>query len=178
MSCINQKSEQMWKSMVAGALGGLVASWAMNQFQSVVSEVSEAVAKRERERLGLPESPAEQSSDEDATVKAARAISTTVFDHELTADETEWAGPAMHYGLGTTLGVVYGALAVCTPSVERGAGTAYGSAVWLGADEVAVPLAGLSGPPSETPLSGHVKALASHLVFGLVTHLTRKLALS
>ena len=62
--------------------------------------------------------------------------------------------------------------------VKMGAGTGYGAAVWVGADEIAVPLFGLSGPPDETPLSGHVKALASHLVFGLVTHLTRKLVLS
>lgn len=49
--------------------------------------------------------------------------------------------------------------------------------MWLGADEIAVPALGLSKPASETPLSAHAQALASHLVFGLVTALTRKLIL-
>jgi putative membrane protein len=172
------QTDEIWKSVAAGAIGGLVASLAMNQFQSAVSAISESMAKKERERKG--ESEREQKSEsrgDDATVRTARAISAAVFDHELTEDEKKWAGPAVHYGFGMTLGAVYGSLAVCTP-VQVGAGTGYGAAVWAGADEIAVPLFGLSGPPDETPLSGHVKALASHLVFGLVTHFTRKLVLS
>jgi putative membrane protein len=168
------------KSIAAGAIGGLVASLAMNQFQLAVSAVSESIAKKERERKGQPEPEPQQkpeSSGDDATVKTAEAISAAVFHHELTEDEKKWAGPAVHYGLGTTLGAIYGGLAPCTP-VKEAAGTAYGAAVWVVADEVAVPLFGLSGPPTETPLSGHVRALASHLVFGVVTHLTRKLVLS
>lgn len=172
------QTPSVWKSVAAGAIGGLVASLAMNQFQAAVSAVSGSMAKKERERKGQPgPEPQPESSGDDATVKTAKAISETIFNHELTEDEKQWAGPAVHYGVGATLGAIYGGLAPCTP-VEAGAGTAYGAAVWAGADEVAVPLFGLSGPPTETPLSGHVNALASHLVFGLVTHLTRKLVLS
>ncbi|MGC2658724.1 MAG: DUF1440 domain-containing protein, partial [Bryobacteraceae bacterium] len=119
----------------------------------------------------------QQSSGDDATVKAAKAISTSVFHHELSNDEKKWAGPAVHYGLGTALGAVYGSVAECS-AVQAGAGAAYGTAVWIGADEIAVPVLGLSEPPTKTPVSGHAMALASHLVFGLVTHFTRKLVLS
>ncbi|MDQ2944640.1 MAG: DUF1440 domain-containing protein [Acidobacteriota bacterium] len=135
----------------------------MNQFQSLLSAAS-----------GQQKS---SSQDEDATVKTAKAISTTCCDHELTEDEKKWAGPAVHYSLGTSLGAVYGALAETVPVATAGAGTLYGTAVWFGADEIAVPAFGLSKSPSETPLSSHVSALASHLVFGLVTALTRKLIL-
>jgi putative membrane protein len=100
----------------------------------------------------------------------------SLFNHELTENQKEWAGPAVHYGLGSALGAVYGLMAA-RPEARAGAGTSYGAAVWLAADEVAVPMLGLSGPPSETPLSGHVNALASHLIFGLVTHFGRKLLL-
>lgn len=164
--------------MLAGALGGLAGSFAMNQFQSAVSAISEAMARKERERKGEPEASAapQGSSGEDATVKAAEGIATTIFDHELSDDEKKWAGPAVHYAFGGVLGTVYGALACCTP-VEAGAGTAFGTAVWLTADEAGVPLLGLSGSPTETPISGHIEALASHLVFGLTTHFVRKLAL-
>ena len=94
------------------------------------SAVLESVARKERQRKGLPE-PARNKDrgGDDATVKAAKAISEGVFGHEL-------------------------------------------------AEEIAMPLVGLSGPPTDTPLSGHVNALASHLVYGLVTHFKRKLVLS
>jgi uncharacterized membrane protein YagU involved in acid resistance len=172
------ETNETWKSIVAGAIGGLLGSLVMNQFQAAVSAVSEAAARKERERTREPEPEQSlESGSDDATVKTAKAISCGLFDHQLTEDEKKWAGPAVHYGFGTALGALYGGLACYTP-IETGAGTGYGAGVWMGADEVAVPLFGLSGPPNETPLSGHMEALASHLVFGLVTHAVRKIVLS
>jgi hypothetical protein len=168
----------LFESVAAGAIGGLVAALAMNQFQAAVSAVGESLSRIDRQR-GHPQDaqPKLENSGGDATVKAASAVAKAVFGHDLTATEKKWAGPAMHYGMGTKLGALYGALAPSTP-IEAGAGTAYGAAVWLGADEIAVPLFGLSKLPMETPLSSHVNALAAHLVFGLVLHVTRKIVLS
>jgi uncharacterized membrane protein YagU involved in acid resistance len=168
----------LFESIVAGAIGGLIAALAMNQFQAGVSAVGESLSRLDQQR-GLVQDSGQkpQSSGDDATVKTANAISKAAFDHELTAAEKKWAGPVVHYGMGAKLGALYGALAPSTP-IETGAGTAYGAAVWLGADEIAVPLFGLSKLPTETPLSSHVNALASHLVFGLVLHFTRKIVLS
>jgi hypothetical protein len=42
------------------------------------------------------------------------------------------------------------------------------------ADELAVPRAGLSKPPKEIPLTTHVYALASHLVYGWITETVRR----
>jgi uncharacterized membrane protein YagU involved in acid resistance len=36
-----------------------------------------------------------------------------------------------------------------------------------------VPAAGLSKPPQEIPLTTHIYALASHLVFGWITEMVR-----
>jgi uncharacterized membrane protein YagU involved in acid resistance len=86
-----------------------------------------------------------------------------------------WAAGALQRG--KNLGAFSGAMIPKAP-IEVGAGTGYGAAVWLAADEVAVPMLGLSGPPSVTPFSGHANALASHLVFGIVTYLVRRIVLS
>lgn len=158
--------------MAAGALGGLAASYAMNQFQSLWSSASKALSSDEDQKQ---ESSGES---EDATVKTAKAISTTLFGHELTDSEKKWAGPAVHYTFGTALGALYGVLAETVPSSKAARGTAYGSAVWLGADEISVPAFGLSPPPTETPASSHVRALASHVVYGFVTDLVRRVTLS
>ncbi len=72
MTYCRQESEEMWKSIAAGAIGGLVASFAMNQFQGAVSAVSESMAKRARQRYSRPEPQHQKSRDEDATVKAAK----------------------------------------------------------------------------------------------------------
>ena len=167
----------VWKSIAAGAIGGLVASLAMNQFQAAVSAISQSAAQIEANREHVPPEQSQQSSGDDATVKAAQAISTELFDHSLSKEEKQWAGPTVHYSLGVTLGAIYGGLASFEP-VAAGAGTAFGAAVWLIADEVSVPLLGLAPPPQESPISSHINSLASHLVFGLVTHLTSKLVLS
>ena len=154
----------MSKSVAIGALGGLAAAFAMNRYQSVVNAISKANS----------DEPA-QNQDEDATVKTAKAISRVAFHHELTDSEKKWAGRTVHYSLGICLGAVYGFVAEKVPIATSGMGSAYGTAVWLGADEIAVPAMGFAKGPAETSISSHVNALGSHLVYGLVLGLTRRL---
>jgi len=59
--------------------------------------------------------------------------------------------------------------------VTWGLGAPFGTALWLGADEVAVPAFHLAGPPWKTPASVHARALAAHLVYGLTTEGVRRL---
>jgi hypothetical protein len=174
----------MLKGLAAGLIGGLVASWTMNRFQDVWSKFSEGneqsagVQPSQQGRAqgsSQGELQAQDGSDEqdDATVKAASAISEGIFDHKLTKSEKEWAGSAVHYAFGTSVGGLYGAVAELAPEVTAGAGLPFGAAFWLVADETAVPLLGLSKAPTEYPLSVHAYALASHFVFGLTAEVVR-----
>lgn len=170
--------EQVLKGMGAGLIGGLVGTVVMTQFQTLSGKLSEKMrGSSGRERSGgngrRGESEAEQEA-ESATTQAATAVSTRVFQHELQEKEKAVAGNAVHYGFGTTMGGVYGALAEAEPRVTACVGTAFGSVLWLLADEVAVPAMRLSGPPTKMPLSSHVQALASHLVYGLTTEVVRR----
>jgi putative membrane protein len=161
----NERDEHnVWKGLAAGLIGGLVASWTMNRFQSLLGKLSSS----EEGSQGKSE------EKEPATVKAAEAISEGVFDHELTKEEKRVAGPAVHYAFGSLNGAVYGAMAEVVPETTVGAGLPFGALLWLGADEIAVPLVGLSKSPLEHPLSTHAYALASHLVYGLTTDVVRR----
>jgi putative membrane protein len=111
---------------------------------------------------------------DDTTVKAASAISEGIFGHELSKDEKKIAGPAVHYALGTGVGGLYGAVAEVVPEVTTGTGLPFGVAFWLVVDETAIPLLRLSRPPTDYPVSTHVYALASHLVYGLTAELVRR----
>lgn len=156
----------VWKGLLAGLVGGLAASLAMNQFQRVWSFV-------QRSQGGAKGSHSEQQ-EEDTTVKTARKVSFAVFRHDLTEAEKRWAGPLVHYAVGTAAGGLYGAIAEKSPQVTVGDGLPFGAVFWLVADETAVPLLGLSKPPTRYPVSVHLYALASHLVFGAVAELVRR----
>jgi hypothetical protein len=177
-----QGSGNVLKAAAAGLVGGLVASWTMNRFQDVWISLSESdeqssgpgSAEHDDEREKTNEANVDSDEQDDTTVRAASAISEGIFDHKLTKDEKKIAGPAVHYALGTAVGGLYGAVAEVVPEVTTGAGLPFGAAFWLVVDETAVPVLGLSKPPTEYPVSTHVYALASHLVYGLTAEVVRR----
>jgi len=153
------------KGLVAGVAGGLLASFLMEQFQAAWSAAARAVAPTKK-RGG-------RKSDS-ATVKAANLVAEKVTGRKLPSDYKTLGGEAVHYGMGTTSAAVYGVLAEVAPIVTVGDGTGFGAGLWAVADEVAVPAAGLSKPVREIPITTHLYALASHLVYGWITETVRQ----
>jgi len=186
MRAVTQRHQRddhhMVKGAIAGLVGGLVASWTMNQFQAAWSKATEGFEKPHGAQSMQPsegstpgQSPDQSKEDQDdATVKAAKAISESVFRHRLKESEKKPAGAAVHYAFGTATGGLYGAAAEIAPEVTTGLGLPFGVAFWLVADEGVVPLLGLSKGPTEYPVSTHAYALASHLVYGLTAEVTRR----
>lgn len=167
------------KGAAAGLVAGIAGAWAMNQFHAAVSAASSSPDDASQ-RGGMQEpgdaqaaEKGEQQGGEPSTVLAAEAVSRGLFDHELTEREQRIAGPLMHYGFGAVTGAAYGAAVEAWPALRAGGGTAYGVAVWLTADELAVPGLGLSEPPTQHPLSTHLSGLGAHLVFGAVVESVR-----
>ena len=159
----------VWKGLAAGAIGGIVGSWVMEEFQSAWTKV----AKNAQPQNGSNEAN-KTDEHEPATVKAAEKVSEALFDHRLEDDEKRWAGNAVHYATGGTSGAVYGLAAEFAPKVTSAVGVPFGTVVWLAVDEGAVPLFGLSKGPTEYPVSTHAYALASHFVYGLTTEVVRR----
>ncbi|CAA9890187.1 conserved hypothetical protein [Candidatus Methylobacter favarea] len=173
------------KGLVAGAVGGMVASVAMNQFQSMWQKLKEGQERAhgaQSMQQGLPQRGAgrilqekgKDDPDDDATERLSNFISEEVFDHDLTEGEKDLAGTAFHYGFGLTVGGVYGMAAELLPEVAIGAGLPYGALIWVTADEGVVPLLGLSKSPSELPFSKLAYSFSSHLVYGLTAEIVRR----
>ena len=177
---MREDDRNILKGIVAGLAAGLVASWTMNQFQAALTRLTEGSEKPHGAQSMQPAegSSGDQSQDvndqDDATVKTAKIISREVLGHELQESEKKPAGAAVHYAFGTVTGGLYGALAEVTPQVTTGAGVPFGAAFWLLADEISVPLLGLSKGPTEYPVTTHAYALASHLVYGATAELSRR----
>ncbi len=157
----HQPQPSIWKGVAAGLAGGLVGTWVMTQFQGQLSKLSPA-----------PEGNGD--SGDDATMKTAAALSKSVTGHRLTKKEKAAAGPVVHYAFGSLMGAAYGVVAEGVPQAADGWGLPFGTVLWIGADEVAVPMLGLAGSPAESPVSVHASALASHLVYGLTTDFVRR----
>jgi hypothetical protein len=175
----------LYKGVAAGAAGGLVAGFVMNQFQAALGKL---MANEDRSHgaqslqqgspdHGIGRELAERGvddPDDDAASRTGNAISELVFEHHLTKSVKEKAGAAAHYAMGVTSGAIYGAVAEIMPAATVAEGLPFGAAVWVLADEAIVPAMGLSLKPTEYPVSIHAYSLASHLVYGLTTELVRR----
>jgi uncharacterized membrane protein YagU involved in acid resistance len=154
--------------VLAGLAGGLVASFAMDQFQAALARVSSGNGSDDRGQ------PHRELESEPSTEKAADAIAMTVVGEPIPRQYKPVAGQVMHYVFGGVIGAIYGAAAATRPNVTRYGGIPFGASLWLMADEIGVPLAGLSTAPTEYPLTTHASGLAAHLVYGATTEAVRR----
>jgi len=186
MRIFRRNNSDPLKGMIAGAAGGLVASWVMNQFQALWSRMAYGVERphgaqalqQGSPRHGVARELQERGRDreaDDAAIRTAVVVSERLLGLELAEREKkEMAGAVVHYAFGVATGGLYGAIAELKPATTAGAGLPFGAAVWLIADEIIVPALGLSKPPTEYPPSTHAYSIASHLVYGLTTEIVRR----
>ena len=157
---MTDRSPNPYRGLLFGAIAGATAAWAMNQFQSLLTEATQPSPSQHAT------SAQSQPAAEDATMKAADRIARAAHFRPLSREEKAKAGPVLHYAFGTAMGAIYGLAAEYFPEARAGFGTIFGALLFAVADEAAVPLAGFSGKPAEYPASSHLRALASHLVYG------------
>ena len=160
------------KGMLAGAVGGLVASWTMNEFQKAWAAAETQITDG---RLGQQGEQKGGEDAQDATMKTADRISELLQGRHLTRDEKKKAGPVVHYAFGAIMGAVYGASVEVNPAANALAGIPFGAILFAAADEVALPALGLSDKPAAYPLSTHLYGLVSHAVYGVTTETVRRM---
>lgn len=116
----------------------------------------------------------ERDEGQNANERAARALArfarTRPNDRELAI-----AAAAVHFCFGAAVGAAY-AMWLAGRGGRTGSGLGLGTALWLAADEIAMPLLGLSGSTLRRPVEMHAQSLASHFVYGIVTEQVRRVA--
>ncbi len=162
----------MYKGIAAGAVAGAVGTWAMSEVQRLWTRVVDG---------GAPESAGgrhdardwqERSEQQNSNELAANAVGSYFLGRSLTREELRVGAPLMHYMFGAAMGAVYGAYTERRQADRTGAG--FGTAVWLAADEIAMPLLGLSDSTARRPVEMHLQSLVAHLVYGTATEMTRR----
>jgi hypothetical protein len=155
----------------------------MDQFQKLATAAHRASEKHKK--LAAHESPwliareqalaeQQQAEQEDSTEIVARKIARAAGTR-LRKEDKKKAGRVVHYTFGTLMGVVYAVTAELVPEATTGAGTAFGTLLFLAADEVAVPAFQLSPSAAGTPTFDHLQHWAAHVVYGGSLELARNL---
>lgn len=175
----DNREKHLLRGMVAGIGAGLAASWVMNVFIAGPGEQLRQSLQTEEEKRQEQEQQRKQKESgepkQDATMKTADAIVAAATGGEhLSMEARQKGGPVVHYAFGALVGGLYGGLAEYSGAVRSGFGTAYGAAVFAGADLVAVPALHLSAPLSEFPPRTLATPFAAHLVYGVTTELVRR----
>jgi uncharacterized membrane protein YagU involved in acid resistance len=168
----NHCEPDLLKGAFAGMVGGLVGTWVMSEYQRLWSRVNR---QEPQSAGGLHDARdwQEKNEDRNANELAAQAVARHTLGRTLTERELETGAPLMHYAFGTALGIVYGLAAERAAWATSGSGVGFGSAVWAGADEGAMPLIGWSRP-QQHPLESHLQSFTAHFVYGLGTELVRR----
>ena len=158
---------RIWRGVIAGLLGGVIASGAMSAAHNVIVAINAGARQ--------PKPPPDRHQEEDATVKIADGIARRLLHRPLPEDKKPLAGNLVHYAFGAGVGAIYGAVATGAPRVTAALGLPFGVAVWLGAHVIMVPALGLAAPPTrQTPVKEALEFVL-HLVYGAVTEVVRRL---
>jgi uncharacterized membrane protein YagU involved in acid resistance len=166
------------RGALAGIVGGMVASWVMNEFMSRAGKTLQKVVQSDEQNFvdEVEQVVAANEPKEDATMKAAdKVVSEVTGGRHLTWKGKQRGGPVVHYAFGALMGGVYGALAECAPSIAAGGGASFGTILFAGADLLAVPALGLSQSSTKEPVAKLASPLAAHIVYGVATDIVRRL---
>jgi len=170
---------------LAGAVGGIMGVFAMTAIQLLFDhlhgppvprsarELSQRGGRHDIARLKV-RARRWRLPQKDATVRAAERVSYLVRGRGIEARHRHRAGVAVHYAFGALTGAAYGFIAEKYPTIAAASGLPFGAGVWLFAEELGLPITGLSDAPDKYPPRDHFNAMAAHFVFGSTTEITRR----
>ncbi|MEO6816539.1 MAG: DUF1440 domain-containing protein [Edaphobacter sp.] len=180
---MRKNKPSVFRGVVTGIAAGIAATLVMDQFLKLSTAGQRELEKQKK--LAEHESPwqiaheqaqkeQKEAHQEDSTEIVARKIAEATGTYLLWEDKKK-AGRAVHYTFGTLMGVVYAVSAEVLPEVTTGAGAAFGTLLFLSADEVAVPAFQLAPAAANTPAFDHLQHWAAHVVYGGSLEMVRNL---
>jgi putative membrane protein len=129
------KGRYLVRGMLAGAAGGFAAAFVISQFHARPSDL----AKKEPASRRVTPEP-EEGKPGAATEKTVDASARILSENHLKKDgRTFFSSPIARYAFGSAMGALYGAAVERSPMGGTGVGTFFGSALFVGANGIAVP---------------------------------------
>ena len=180
---MKKQTPSVVRGIVTGLAAGIAATLVMDQFQKLSSASQKAAQKQIKLAEGESEweiaheqvQAEQQAARKEGSTEIIARKAAEITGRSLEKEDKKNAGQAVHYTFGTLMGVLYCVSSELLPEVTTGAGTAFGTLLFLGADEVAVPAFRLAPPPTQTPANDHLQHWAAHVVYGGSLELFRSL---
>lgn len=143
---------------IKGSLAGALGAWMMGQVTEYLYE-HENTATRQAE----DQARGGQSAYARGAERGAQRIRI-----DLSAEEQQKAGRALHWLLGMGAGALYAVLRRRIDEAGWAHGLGFGTGFWLLVDEGLVAVLGLTPGPAAFPWQTHARGWLGHLTFGLV----------
>jgi uncharacterized membrane protein YagU involved in acid resistance len=145
---------------------GLVASWVKALSEPQLQAAAERILPpSSAEKLEVGADPTGHPENMPPAVLADR-VARSLGHRELSVPQRLRLQDAIHYGMGSGLGVLYLAAASRWPAASRGRGALAGLAIYAGTHGSVLPALGIQRPPWRLAPAAVVWESTSHLVFG------------
>ncbi len=165
-----------WKRTLAGMAGGAAGTAAMDLYLRSAKKAPGGQNRQPQPKThDVSLFGRKHEEGESATAALGRIAYQAVKHREPDAETKNKLSEAVHWIYGVKLGAAYGLLRGRAGKGDLPGGLAFGAALWLFGDEIAVPLLGLAEGPKAYSVDLHAQALGAHLVYGVVTAATTQL---
>ena len=160
MSTVMQiRARSLGRELLKGAIAGAVATWTMGMVTSLLYEQQSSRSRRQEKRVRRGRSTSGMMAQ-----KAAALVG-----GELDREERERLGTMIQWGLGIGAGALYAGLREQLRKEDGSHGIALGAGFWGIIDEGLNPALGLKPGPDRFPWQAHLRGLAGHVSYGVVT---------
>ena len=170
-----QRDRSIPRGFLAGALGGALGTVALNVFQKLSLQATEALENKvDADATYSTQQKALLSMFEKAHARTADAVASAA-GADLTREQRKAAVPITEFVFGIVCSGIYGATAEYLPAVTVGSGMVYGAVLFTGASIMVLPAIGFVPPPQDRTLVQHIGGLTGNMLYGAVTEIVRRL---
>lgn len=170
-----KNSPSAWKGALAGAVGGLIGTAALDLYKQLLIAASrKAENAAQIDNTYSRQQERQLTSYHGAHATTAQFLATSVGG-QLTPGQTKTATPLTHFAFGVLAGAVYGAAAEYLPQATSGQGTVFGMTLYAIANGAILPYLNLLPATAATPPVIHAEGFSSHAIYGAGTEAVRKL---
>ncbi len=172
----HKEQPNRWHGFVVGFLGGIAGTVVMGGYWKLET----ALHGSDPRAMTTGEGPhplddislvgTHHEAEESSTAAIGRIVYTIIAGKPPKTGETKnLLSYLVHYGFGALQGGFFGAATGKNSVRDVTSGLAFGTAVWLVADELSVSLLGLAAGPGSAPPTQHAHRWFAHVVYGLTT---------
>jgi hypothetical protein len=171
------ENHSLLEDIVIGTIGGLAGTLAMQAYWKTVTKVSgEDPRTKTRKTNGQTTSIAllgTHHKESESSTEALARLGYEALEHEEPAEpKKQQLSQWVHWTYGAAQGAIYDAISRRVPGPRWAQGLAWGGAMWLLGDELAVPALGLAEGPKKYPAGQHAHRLGAHLTYGVAAAFT------